>query len=396
MPLKPTLHLLGIFHTVHSPEYSHCAFTGKALRFSKMMQAQGYPVIEYANEGSESAAQTKVPMLTQEELRNYIGDKQGGTKFFGDTAQIGSGWHEKFEARLISALRERLDKHDIICHPFGRAHGELVKLFPRHCHVETGIGYPELLPGAFKIFESYAWMHYHQGKENRKGHNYEWVIPNYFDLDEWEPATQQGTYIAFMSRICAAKGMDTVFEIAKRVNMPIKIAGQGDPTPWKHPNIEYVGPLKGKERSEFLKHAYCQLLPTQFVEPFGGAGVEGLLCGTPLIASDFGAFTETVTPGFNGYRCHVLKQWLGAIAAVQKLDRQKIADAARARYSLRQCGVEYDAVFRQVDDLRDEGWYTLPPAPGAPNMPFRAPTGPLPQAFIADVTGALPPSPANS
>jgi len=41
-----TLHLVGIFHTQHTAAYSHCAFTGKALRFPKMMQRQGYTVIE--------------------------------------------------------------------------------------------------------------------------------------------------------------------------------------------------------------------------------------------------------------------------------------------------------------------------------------------------------------
>ncbi len=389
MSIKPTLHLLGIFHTVHSADYSHCAFTGKALRFAKMMQEFGYPVIEYANEGSESDAKEKVPMLSQEELYGHIGDKQGGNKFYGDTAQVGSAWHAAFEKRLFPALRERLEKRDIICHPFGRAHAQLVNEFPHHIHLETGIGYPELLPGAFKIFESYAWMHYHQGKEKRNGHNYEWVIPNYFDLDDWEPRYEQGKYIAFMGRICAAKGMDTVLEIAKRINMKVKIAGQGDPTPWKHPNIEYVGPLKGRERSEFIRHAYCQLMPTQFVEPFGGSGVEGLLCGTPLIASDYGAFTETVQQGFNGYRCHVLKQWLGAINAVQNLDRKKIADHACGRYSLQQCGVEYDTALRQLNELHEEGWYTLPMPPNSPRMPYRAPLGPQPQAFLVDATGKL-------
>jgi hypothetical protein len=45
------LHLVGIFHTQHTAAYSHCAFTGKALCFPKMMQSQGYEVIEYSNAG---------------------------------------------------------------------------------------------------------------------------------------------------------------------------------------------------------------------------------------------------------------------------------------------------------------------------------------------------------
>lgn len=50
------LHLVGIFHTRATTEYSHCAFTGKALRFPRMMQAQGYEVIEYSNSVSTAPA----------------------------------------------------------------------------------------------------------------------------------------------------------------------------------------------------------------------------------------------------------------------------------------------------------------------------------------------------
>lgn len=390
MSSKPTLHLIGIFHTIHNQDYSHCAFTGKALRFAKMMQAQGYSVIEYANEGSESAAREKVVMLTKEELHNYVGDKQGGQKFHGDTAKADSPWHAEFESRLIPALRSRIDKRDIICHPFGEAHRDLVKAFPSHIHLETGIGYPNLLEGAFKIYESYAWMHFHLGRENRRGSDYEWVIPNYFDVDDWEPNETPGKYIAFLGRIVPAKGLDTVYEIAKRINVPIKVAGQGDPTPWQHPNIEYVGPLTGRERSDFLRNAYCTLMPTEFVEPFGGVAVESLLCGTPVISRDFGAFTETIRQGFNGYRCHVLKQWLGAINAVAKLNRKQISDAARAQYSLQACGAAYDAALRQLDDLHIEGWYTIPDVDNkGPLMPFRGPTGPLRQNFLADIAANL-------
>lgn len=374
---KPALHLIGVFHTVPTAAFSHCAFTGKVLRFAKMVQPRGYQVIEYANEGSESVAAEKVPMLSHDEFETLLGKRHREAVFHGDLAQIQSPWHTLFEERLISALRDRVRPRDIICHPFGHAHAALIQEFPNNIHLETGIGYNALLPGAMKIFESYAWMHYHQGREKRAGHNYEWVIPNYFDVDEWEPSFEPGKYIAFLGRIGSAKGMDTLLEIARRVDMPVKVAGQGDMRQWAHPNIEHVGALKARERSDFLRNAYCQLMPTEFVEPFGGSGVEGLLCGTPLIARDFGAFTETVQPGFNGYRCHVLKQWLGAIQAAGKLDRKKIAVAARARYSLQQCGSEYAAVFRQLDELYEDGWYTLPKADQTLlPRPFSAPTGP--------------------
>lgn len=352
------LHLVGIFHTLAKSSYSHCAFTGKALRFPRMMQAQGYEVIEYSNEGSEANATEHVTMLTSSEFDELYGQRKD-TEFYGDNATVGSIGHQKFEERLIVEMRKRLEPGDIICHPFGHAHQILMDKFPDYKHVETGIGYPTLMPNSFRIFESYAWMHYHQGKENRQGRNYEWVVPNYFDIKEWEPNYEPGQYLAFLGRICSVKGMDTILEIAKYSPWPIVIHGQGDPMPWSHPNIHYGGPISGKARSDFLRNARAALMPTNFTEPFGGSGVEAMLCGTPLIAVDYGAFTETISNGITGFRCHTLQEWLDAIVDVDLLDRRVVAANARSRYSLETCGKQYDQIFRTLDNLRHKGWYEL-------------------------------------
>lgn len=351
------LHLIGIFHTIHNQAYSHCAFTGKALRFAKMLQNQGYEVIEYANEGSESSANEKVVMLPADRFAELSGET-AAEAFHGDKASVASPLHSAFDLRVRAELSTRLQPEDIVCHPFGHAHSSLVQLFNTHRHVETGIGYPTLVPGTFKVFESEAWRHYHMGKENRSGNNYEWVIPNYFDLDEWEPSYEPGKYIAFMGRICHAKGLDTILEIARRTDLQVILCGQGDPTPWlKHPNVVYQGPLKGKERSDFIRGAVCSLMPTNFVEPFGGAGVEGMLCGTPLVSVDFGAFTETVEDGVTGYRCKTLREWLDAIELCKTIDRRKVAETARAKYSLEACGEKYARAFRMISNLDRGGWY---------------------------------------
>ena len=352
------LHLIGIFHTQAKASFSHCAFTGKALRFPRMMQAEGYEVIEYSNEGSEAGATEHVPILTIEEFDNLYGSRKQ-TDFYGDNATIGSEGHQLFEERVIVELRKRLEKGDIICHPFGHAHQILMDKFPNHPHVETGIGYPTLMPNSFRIFESYAWMHYHQGQEKRQGKNYEWVVPNYFDLNEWEPSYEPGEYLAFLGRICSVKGMDTIKEIASYSPWPIILHGQGDPTPWEHPNIEYRGPISGTARSEFLRNARAALMPTNFTEPFAGSGVEAMLCGTPLIAVDYGAFTETIVDGVTGFRCHTLQDWIDAIHDVDKLDRRFVADIARSRYRLEARGKKYDKIFRTINNLRRKGWYQL-------------------------------------
>jgi len=355
--MKPTLHLIGIFHTKHQESFSHCAFTGKALRFPEMMQMYGYKVIEYSNEGSESTADEKVVMLSHKQYESSYGDRKD-TDFYGDAAVIGTPGHQAFESKLITALEERLQPQDVICHPFGHAHSILTSKFPNHQHVETGIGYPILMDNSFRIFESYAWMHTHQGKEDRNGKNYEWVVPNYYDLNDWEPKYETGKYLAFLGRISPIKGLDTIRAIADYSPYPIILHGQGDPSQWSHPNIHYKGPIHGKQRSKFLRNARAMLAPSDYVEPFCGMVVEAMLCGTPAISVDNGAMTETIQEGM-GFRCHTLQDWLDAINDVGDLDRKYIADTARSKYSLEACGKKYDKIFMQLNDLHRRGWYEV-------------------------------------
>jgi glycosyltransferase involved in cell wall biosynthesis len=202
-------------------------------------------------------------------------------------------------------------------------------------------------------------MHYHQGKEGRNGKNYEWVVPNYYDLDDWDVRTEHGSYLAFLGRITELKGIDTIRAIAEHSPWPIVLHGQGDPSRWQHPNIEYRGPLSGRKRSEFLGNARALLAPTVFTEPFCGMAVEAMLCGTPVVSVNYGAMTETVTEGVTGYKCHTLQDWLDGIHAVENLDRQAIADSARARWSLETCGARYDKIFCQLNDLYRKGWYEI-------------------------------------
>jgi glycosyltransferase involved in cell wall biosynthesis len=353
----PTLHLPGLPHTKVSNEYSHCAFTGKILRFSKMMQAYGYNIIEYSPEGSESDAKTKVPVLTEDEfvkLSKLYQEEHPGT-----VARMDSTLYAVFNEKLIEKMKPYVKKGDIICHPFGLATRHLAAAFPEAYHVETGIGYNEAW-APFRIYESYAWWHLHQGKENRYGHNYEFVIPNYYDLDEWSVVQEPGKYLLYFGRLQDDKGLAVVKEIAKHTGIKTIICGKGDPVRYLDetvPNLVYEPPISGLARNVLLGNALAMLMPTIYTEPFGGAGVEGMLCGTPLISSDHGAFSETVTD--TRLRCKTLRHWIDAVDIAKVINRQSIAINARAKYNLRNVGEMYDKAFKQILELSGKGWYSV-------------------------------------
>lgn len=366
----PRLHLLGIPHTVTRSEWSHCAFTGKVQRFSPMMRSVGYHVTHYGNEGSESGADEHVDILTREELTGFVGPHDPASpKMYGDLANVSTPCYRLFNERAHEALGSRVQPGDIVCFPFGHAHagaleGPHAEAIARAYFIETGIGY-ETTFAQFKVFESQAWMHWHLGRAGRPGSDYEWVIPNYYDVSEWEPSVAPGKYLLYFGRLGAAKGLDIVMEVAKaRPDLHVVICGQGDPGPYLAlglPNVEYRAPIWEKARRDLYAGAIATLCPSRYVEPFGGVAVESMLCGTPVLASAFGAFTETVGGGSGGIACRTLGDWLAGVDAAQYLWRPDVRGFSGHRFDMLRIAHEYARVFRQVADLGGEGWYTRRP-----------------------------------
>ena len=356
------LHLLGLPHTITNLEFSHCAFTGKILRFPSMMKGLGYEIIHYGVEGAETEANEQVQVMTKVEQAFYLGHAgDDKTKFYADDANTEKPIFLEFNKRLRELLANRVTQADLVLLPFGHGHHGAVGDMPYKL-VESGIGYPTLYNQApLKIFESNAWMHFHQGRENRWGKNYEWVIPNYFNPGDWKLQLKPDQkLVVFLGRICKEKGLATIVEVAKaRPDLKFVICGQGDPEPYlTQDNILYLAPMTGKIRSMLLGTASAVLMPTEFTEPFGGVSVEAQLCGTPVLSTTYGGFTETIEDEVTGFRCHTLGDYLAALNRVQHLDRQYICDRARRLWGYDRVSKMYDRAFQMIDDLRGEGWYS--------------------------------------
>jgi glycosyltransferase involved in cell wall biosynthesis len=366
------LHLLSIPHTYTHPSFSCCAFTGKVLRFSPMMRSQGFHVIHYGNAGSNSGANEDIEILSPEEYERFHGCTPGVVQY-GNSAHIGSPLYTAFNEKLAIELEKYVDPGDIICLPFGRAHVQALS-GPR-CQsaywVETGIGYRNSF-AKFRVFESDAWLNLTAGRENPDGvvmgNDYWWTIPNYYDENEWPLAEEFDDHsIVFLGRLNEDKGLRIIDEVAKRrPNVNFTLCGQGDPEPWlKHKNVRYTPPMHGaphQGRAAYLGQAAATIVPSRYIEPFGGVAAESLLCGTPVITSAFGAFPEYVNDGFNGFTCRTLRDWLDAIdiaiAGGPIYTRPAIRSDAVERFSMWSVAKQYANVFEQIEDLGKGGWYS--------------------------------------
>ena len=346
------LHLVAMPHTKVTAEFCGCAYTAKALKFCKMMTAIGHEVILYAPEGSDETYAKLVVCLTDEERIGIFGED--------DSSRLPAWPNDDewrlFNQRAIEGIKENADPHDLVLLASGWSQKAIQDALPDLLYCEPGVGYEGILTSRC-AFESYAWMHHIYGKANiNDGRWYDAVIPNYFDMADFPTIGEgKGGYLAYLGRLIHRKGVETAAQIAKDMGMPLKIAGAG------HMNlpgdVEFIGPVNVQQRAEFLGGAVALLTPTYYIEPFGGVAIEGMMSGTPVITTDWGAFSETVKNGVSGYRFRLLREAIEGVERASNLDRNAVRQYAIDNYSLEAVGPMFDKWFNNLQTLWCDGWY---------------------------------------
>jgi glycosyltransferase involved in cell wall biosynthesis len=342
------LHVVNLPHTNTTDEFSWCAYSTKVKRFCDMMTSLDYEVILYG--GPENDAAVTEHVVTSTEQSDGVVIPPFDMNF--------PTWRHMAE-RTIPEIRTRASKSDMLCLIGGASQLPIAQAIPELPAVEYGIGYSGVF-SKFRVFESYAWMHAVLAQTidaaGAVGRFYDRVIPNYFDVSQFPEGDGKGDYLFFIGRLIPLKGIQIVRDIQERTGLPLVVAGTGD-TSLLPKDCEYMGNVLPAERAKLLGGARCTLVPTMYVEPFGGVAVESMLTGTPVITTDFGAFTETVPQGVGGYRCHDLGEFEWAVQNVGNLDRA--ATRAHAmKYDMNTIRYEYDNYFQALAELKGDGWYS--------------------------------------
>lgn len=353
-------HLVSLPHTSTTRDYEWCAFSMKVRKFADMMTARGHDVFLYAGPDNEAACTEHI--VCANEL-----PPNGEIPTFGPAEPS----FVAFNDRAITAVRGRIQPRDFVCLIGGAAQQPVAEAFPGHQVVEFGIGYGGVIPTTHWVFESYAWMHAVYGAQTggdshrADGRFFDAVIPNYFDAADFPAGRGDGGYLLFVGRLIERKGVRVALDLARRVGMPLKVAGAGD---FELPDwVDYRGVVGPQERAELMGGARALVAPTLYVEPFGGVVVEAQLCGTPALTTDWGAFTETVTDGASGFRCRTLAEFGEAAMMAGTLDRAAIRKAALARWSLEAVGPMYERHFTRLMSLWGDGFYASAPTSGTPD-----------------------------
>ena len=180
-------------------------------------------------------------------------------------------------------------------------------------------------------------------------------LPN--DLFRFYP--DRGDYLAFLGRISPEKGADRAIEIAKRVDMPLKIAAKVDRADRRYfkrvvepllndPHVEWVGEISDQQKNEFLGNAYALLFPIDWPEPFGLVMIEAMACGTPVIAYESGSVPEVMEDGVTGFVVREVDEAAEAIGRVANLSRERCREVFENRFTATRMADDYMEVYEQM------------------------------------------------
>lgn len=352
-------HILGLPHTVSSKEFNACAYTQKVVKFGKMMTERGHTVIHYGHEDSDLICTEHVPVLRNEDWKVAYGSHNWREKFF--KFDTGDHAYQTFYKNAIKEVGKRKQKNDFILpfwgagvRPICDAHSDLIT-------VEPGIGYAGGHWARWKVFESYAIYHAYCGLKNVGSCNQDWyevVIPNYFDLADFEFQEKKEDYFLYLGRVYDGKGVNIAIQATERAGVKLVIAGQkedGYPLP---PHVEYVGYADVEKRKHLMKNAKASFLPSMYVEPFGGVQIENLLSGTPTITTDWGSFAENNLHGITGYRCRTMGDFIQAIQRIDEIDPKSCRKWGE-NFSLEKVAGMYEKYFKDILNVyTGDGWYT--------------------------------------
>lgn len=363
--MKPALHILSLPHTQLTEEYVSCAYTMKALKLARMMDSIGYKVYLYGSEDFDIDHGTwsieGVTCITKKEQRRFFGDNDHTKKFYNITWGPEEEHWQHFNKNAIREIKKRIQPKDLILTFAGVCQKQVADAFPNHMTVEAGIGYTGVFSN-YKVFESYAWMHFIYGKQdNDNGHFYDTVIPNYWDPNEFPLAKKTGDYYLYIGRLIDRKGYSIAQEVCEKLGKKLILAGQVGDEGFSGYG-EHIGTVGVEERGKLMSEAIATFVPTRYIGPFEGVHIESLLCGTPVITTNFGVFTETVINDFNGWRCDTFKDFLNAAKKAELFtdgDREYIRGDAQRKWSMEVVAKQYDDYFQRLMGLYGDGWYTV-------------------------------------
>jgi glycosyltransferase involved in cell wall biosynthesis len=180
---------------------------------------------------------------------------------------------------------------------------------------------------------------------------------NALDFSVYPFKRTRGDYLLFLGRLSPDKGAHRAIAVAMETGLPLKIAGKKqDPKeltyfhefvePHLVDGIEYLGEVSHGEKVELLQNARATLFPIEWEEPFGLVMIESMACGTPVIATRYGAVPEVIENGRSGIIVDDYRIIPAALEEADQLDPYDIRRYVEEEFSPERMVRDYMDAYR--------------------------------------------------
>jgi glycosyltransferase involved in cell wall biosynthesis len=186
-----------------------------------------------------------------------------------------------------------------------------------------------------------------------------WIAncPNALDFSLYPSQPRRGEYLLFLGRMSPDKGAHRAIAVATELGLPLKLAGKmREPLeekyfgelvePHLNERIQYLGEVNHGTKVELLQDARATLFPIEWEEPFGLVMIESMACGTPVIATRWGAVPEVIEHGRSGIIVDSYREMPAALEQADALDPHEIRRCAEERFAPERMVADYLAAYR--------------------------------------------------
>lgn len=252
-------------------------------------------------------------------------------------------------------------------------------VFHTHCRPLSIVSYAALKPhlpivatihdplidDAFKIlpeFNRFKNLHFVALSEDQKSTcpNINWagVVNNGIDPTNWPFNPNPKDYLLFVGRIMPEKGANIAVQVAKTLNLPLRLYGsiydhhksffEEKISPFLNEKIQYFGTSPQNELPEIYGNAQALLMPTSWHEPFGLVAIESMSTGTPVIALDNGSMKEIIVDQKTGFLVKTQNDLTTAVGKIPLIERAACRKLVEEKFSLEVTAENYLRVYDRV------------------------------------------------
>ena len=198
------------------------------------------------------------------------------------------------------------------------------------------------------------------------------VVHNAIDVQTYPFRSNKEDYLLCLARVSPEKGTHLAIEVARRLSMPLIIAGKVDRVDREYfetaiepqidgTHVRFFGEANAEDKRELYARARCLLVPISWEEPFGLVMPEAMACGTPVIAFARGAAPEIVVDGETGFLVDDVDGMVEAVRHVRSIDPRRCRSHVERRFDVPVMVDGYLEVYERIlETVRPERLTTVP------------------------------------